>query len=129
MDPVAIISAALAAGASAGTRDLASAALQDAYSALKERIRRLVRDGSAADRLFIEVEANPEKADILANQILRGEADLTGDDVYQMALHVIDLAGAPSPSYNIVVSSNQGVMISGNNLQVNTFSSPDDSRG
>lgn len=47
MDPLTIITAALVAGAAAGGQDAASAAVRDAYTAVRDRIRRSVGEDLA----------------------------------------------------------------------------------
>lgn len=60
MEPVTLIMAALAAGASAGIGDAASQAVKDAYSGLKALIKRRFGGSSTAQAIMAEHEADPE---------------------------------------------------------------------
>jgi hypothetical protein len=60
MEPVTLILAALAAGASAGIGDAASQAIKDAYTGLKTLIKRRFAGSAKAQEIFAEHEADPE---------------------------------------------------------------------
>ena len=60
MDPVTLIVAALAAGASAGVTDAVSQGIQDAYAGLKALVLRRVQDQPAGEVAVIEHEKDPD---------------------------------------------------------------------
>ena len=60
MDPITLILAALAAGATSGLRDTAASAVKDAYSGLKSLIRRRFGDADPAVDADLEaIDKNP----------------------------------------------------------------------
>jgi hypothetical protein len=60
MDPITLIVAALAAGASAGLGDTASQAIKDAYAGLKALIKRRFAGNAKAEETLADHEADPE---------------------------------------------------------------------
>lgn len=60
MDPVALIAAALAAGAAAGTQDTASAAVRDGYSLLKSLVAGRLGSRKGADVVLAQHETAPD---------------------------------------------------------------------
>jgi hypothetical protein len=60
MDPLSLIVAALAAGAAAGAKDTAGAAIKDSYQAFKGLIRRKLAGSSTAMVVLEEHEKDPE---------------------------------------------------------------------
>ncbi len=60
MDPVTLIVAALAAGASAGVSDTVSQGVKDAYGGLKALVLRRVKDQPAGEVAVVEHEKDPE---------------------------------------------------------------------
>ncbi|WP_410617121.1 RIP homotypic interaction motif-containing protein [Amycolatopsis sp. lyj-109] len=127
MDPSAIIAAALAGGAAAEAADTATAAVVDAYRSLRSALQK--RLPNEYRQLFDEIEADPDKADILIHQVLRAERVQVDDELYRRAR---DLLGNLSDSdagpgkYNVVVHDSKGVQIGDHNMQMNTFSIGED---
>ena len=60
MDPVTLIVAALAAGASAGVTDTVAQGVKDAYTGLKALVLRRVQDQPAGEVAVVEHEKDPE---------------------------------------------------------------------
>lgn len=122
MDPVTLIAAALAAGASAGVSDSASAAVKDSHAALRDLVRRrLRRSGGQADEQAVEVvEAqtmdSPGQHDRLV-AILRA-ADAGADKelvaAAQHLLETVDPAGTRVGKYVIDLRNATGVQVGDN---------------
>ena len=60
MDPVTLIVAALVAGAAAGAKDTATAAIKDAYAAFKSLVKKKFRGDSTATGAVEELEQDPD---------------------------------------------------------------------
>jgi hypothetical protein len=116
-----VIVSALAAGAAAGGRQTASAAIADAYQALKALLSRRLR--VAEDPARLPDVLNPEDSD---PQLWRSrlEADLTATgadtdpDVLAAAHRLLEVSVA---KYQIDASQAKGVQIGDHNRQENTF--------
>lgn len=115
MDPVSLIVAALIAGAAAGAKDTAAAAVKDAYDSLKGLIRRRFRGRPDAAAELEQVERHAEDADQTS---LRGHLQAAGADrdeeiirAAQAVLEQADRAGARSGKYNIQITGGKGIAI------------------
>jgi hypothetical protein len=122
MSEVELITAALAAGASAGAGSAATAAVQDAYSALKGLLRRWF-------------DGRPQAEEALAAEITEVDAlrRLLGDDLVQSGaardVAVLDAAlrllATADPGiaakYQVDVRDARGVQVGDHNTQTNTF--------
>ena len=60
MDPLALILAALTAGATTAVKDTASTAVKDAYNGLKALIQRKLADKPSAELALVEHEKKPD---------------------------------------------------------------------
>src|SRR5689334_10687889 len=107
MDPVSLIVAALAAGASSALRDTAASAVKDAYSAFKSLLKRKLGD----DRLAQDVIDKHEEAPETWEKPLQDELGKTGvaDDeeiirAAQQLLAQVDPKGAARGKYNVTIS-------------------------
>ncbi|GAB2718190.1 hypothetical protein [Nocardia thraciensis] len=124
MDPFTVIATALVAGAAAGGQDAASAAVRDAYTAIRDRIRHGAAAPEAATATIEAMEAAPEadvsgieealtRAGVVDDDRLRTMANellsLLPQDQVDRAANRIDLRGA------------QGVQLGNHNTQHNTF--------
>lgn len=122
MDPATLVTQALAAGTGAGLTTTASAAVCDAYRALRqaclerlpERYRALYADGST--------DISPARTPELAHHLIAaGGLDA---HVVRLAQHVMSLAdpaGTRSGSCQVDLRAAQGVQIGDHNVQHNTF--------
>ena len=128
MEPITLILAALAAGASAGTidalKDSAKDAAQAAYAKLRALARRRVAGQPDGELALDRYEAAPGKWE----GVLTGELTASGaaSDAELVAaattlMELIDRAGARSGKYNVTVRSSKGVQIGDGNFQVNRF--------
>jgi hypothetical protein len=114
MDPVSLIVAALAAGASAALKDTATEAIKDAYNGLKSLLKRKLGNEPAAQVAIDEHEKAPEVWEKpLENELGRsGVAD--NEEVVRSAqelLALVDPVGAQRGKYNVTVSGGKGVVV------------------
>lgn len=111
MTGVELVAAALAAGASAGLTDSVSAAVNDAYSALRAAMaRRLGVSGQSLEA--VETAPGVWSTDAVAAS---GVAD--DEDVLAAAREVLRLSGQPV----IDLRDAKGVQVGDHNTQHNTF--------
>jgi RIP homotypic interaction motif len=128
MDPITLIVAALAAGASAGVidalKDNAKDAAKAAYGKLHDLVGRRFRGNVGAELILAEHQADPETyAAPLAKKLAEAGA---GDDADVVAaaealLELVDQAGAKSGKYNVTIKGSKGVQVGDGNFQVNRF--------
>lgn len=127
MDPVTLIVTALAAGATLGLTDTMSAAVKDAYGALKALVkRRLVGrpDGKLAlDRheQAPQTWQRPLEAELTAAGA-GGDAELVA--AAKALMELADAAGSRAGKYTVDVRGSQGVQIGDHNTQDNVFNAP-----
>lgn len=127
VDPISLIVAALAAGAAAGLSDTASTAVQDAYTGLRELVRRRFAGRAAAEVALAEHESAPEVWQApLAAELEKAEAgaDEAMVAAAQRVMAIVDEAGARSGKYAVDLRGAQGVQVGDGNLQVNSFTTP-----
>ena len=128
MDPITLIVAALAAGASGG----AISALQDdvkgtvvaAYGKLRGLVARRVAGNPGAELALTEYEADPEdwQTPLTAKLTQLGAADDTELVAAAKALmELVDGVGARAGKYNVKVANSTGVQAGDGNVQFNTF--------
>jgi hypothetical protein len=108
MSAVEVIAAALAAGAGAGLQDTASAAVRDAYTGLKDLLKRRVGDQQAALALDAnETEPGVWQARIGDALTVSGAAD--DEAVLAAARHLLALADLDkTKSFHNNVNNNYG---------------------
>jgi hypothetical protein len=123
MDPISLIVAALAAGASAALRDTAGQAVKDAYAGLKSLLRRKLPSEPGAESAVEKHDEAPEAPDAW-EQPLRDELDRTrvGDDEEvirkaQELMALVDPDGARAGKYNVTISGGKGIVV-GDHAQV-----------
>ena len=128
MDPITLIVAALAAGASGG----AISALQDdvkgaviaAYGKLRGLVAKRVAGNPGAELALTEYEADPEhwQTPLTAKLTRLGAADDTELVAAAKALmELVDSVGARVGKYNVTVANSRGVQVGDGNVQFNTF--------
>jgi hypothetical protein len=120
-----VIVAALAAGAGAGSSDVAKAAVTDAYSALRDALRRRLAGRPGATQSLETGALEPEewRAALQTDLIDSGAAY---DERIMAAAHaVLDLltpSESPPGKYITHLGEARGVQIGDGNVQHNTFS-------
>jgi hypothetical protein len=128
MDPVTLIVAALAAGASGG----AISALQDdvkgaviaAYGKLRGLVAKRVAGNPGAELALTEYEADPEhwETPLTAKLTQLGAAGDTELVAAANALmELVDGVGARAGKYNVKVANSTGVQVGDGNVQFNNF--------
>jgi hypothetical protein len=128
MDPITLIVAALAAGASSG----AIQALQDdvketaiaAYGKLRDLVKRRFRGNAAAEVVLSEYQADPETYSAPLTKKLTEAGAANDTDLLAAAkalMDLVDQAGARAGKYNVTITNAKGVQIGDNSIQVNRF--------
>jgi hypothetical protein len=96
VDPVSLIVGALAAGASAGLRDTATAAVQEAYRGLKTAVVARFASHQSAETILAQHETDPDTWAAPLDKALR-ETDAADDPTVVAAaeelLRLLDVAG------------------------------------
>ena len=110
MDPVTLILAALAAGASAGIGDTASQAIKDAYAGLKTLIKRRFVGSSKAQEVLVEHEADPETYERPLAKQLKATGANEDAAILEAAERLLALADEArvQTKYNVQVRGNVG---------------------
>jgi hypothetical protein len=127
MDPISLIVAALAAGATAGVSNTASTAVKDAYTGLRELVRRRLAGRAAAEVALAEHESAPEiwRAPLVAELDSAGAGtDEAMVAAAQRVMAIVDEAGTRSGKYVVDLRGAQGVQVGDANFQVNSFTTP-----
>lgn len=108
MDPVTLILAALAAGASAGVTDTVSQGIKDAYVGLKDLVLRRVKDLPAGEVAVVEHEKDPEVWSApLAKTLATAGADTDPQviEAAQRLLQLTDPDGARAGTYTVNIAA------------------------
>jgi hypothetical protein len=128
MDPVTLIVAALAAGASAGVidalKDDAKEAAKTAYRKVHDLVTLRFRGNRGAELVLAEHRADPATyraplAKKLTEAGAANDADLV--TAAEALMKLLDEPGAKSGKYDVKVKDSKGVMIGDGNIQVNRF--------
>jgi hypothetical protein len=118
MDPVTLIVAALSAGAGAGLQDTASAAVTDAYEAVKVKVKAHLAGHPGAELILANHETAPETWEQpLAAELTAAGVDAELVAAAQTLLELIEARG----KYTVDSRHSQGVQVGDNNVQHNTF--------
>ena len=120
MDPVSVVLAALAAGATAATKDTASQAVKDAYAGLKALVKKRFEKKPQAEMALAEYEkdtATWEKP--LQKSLVETGADQDKVIVRQaqQVLKLINPQQASQGKYNVQIGEGKGIVI-GDHAQV-----------
>jgi hypothetical protein len=128
MDPITLIVAALAAGASTGAlsalQDDVKDAVASAYAKLRGLVTKRVAGNQAAEVALAKYEANPKTWEApLADELTELGA---GDDPELVAaaralMELVDRVGAGDGKYNVTIKDSKGVQVGDGNIQVNRF--------
>jgi hypothetical protein len=128
MDPISLIVAAVVAGASAAARETAGTAVKDAYSGLKELIRRRFSGDKDAEAQLEQAEQNPDGDQTQLKDRL--EATGAGRDGALLAaartlLEQVDPEGARAGKYDVRISGGKGIVVGDRNTVPMTFNDRD----
>lgn len=127
MDPATAIVAALAAGASAGVSETTSTAVHDAYSVLRDGVRRRLasRSRREATKITDAMLADPRnERENLVRVLAESGADEDASLVAaaQRLLRLADPGGHAAGKYAVDLRGARGVQVGDGNVQVNHFS-------
>jgi hypothetical protein len=121
---VEVIVAALAAGAGAGTSDVAKAAVTDAYTGLRGALRRRLTGRPQAEQALDAEETDPN---VWQAHLGADLAEVGADHDEQVLaaarrlLDLVDPSGSTGGKYQIDVREAKGVQVGDHNTQHNTF--------
>ncbi len=127
MDPVTLIVTALGAGAALGLKDMASAAVKDAYTSLKALVARRLAGRRDGELVLVRHEEAPEawEGPLVAELTAAGAADDAGLVAAAQALmSLVDEVGSRAGKYDVRVQHSQGVQVGDHNTQHNIFGAP-----
>lgn len=120
IEAVELIVSAMTAGAVAGVKDTASAAVKDTYASLQSGVRRLLRRNDASEDVsMLETYAgapDEHRDDLIAALTAAGageDAELVA--AAQAVLAAVDPPGLEAGKYNVRVQDSQGVQIGDGN--------------
>jgi len=114
MDPVSLIVAALAAGASTAFKDTAAEAVKDAYNGLKSLLKRKLGDNPAAQVALDKHEGSPEVWEKPLEEEIKQSGVADDEDVVRTAqklMELVDPDGARAGKYNVNISGGKGIVV------------------
>ncbi|MEU4517376.1 hypothetical protein AB0F52_01510 [Amycolatopsis sp. NPDC024027] len=115
-----LVVSALTAGAVAGVKDTASAAVKDAYASVQSGVRRLLSHSDAGEDVSV-LEAYAVAPDEYRDGLVAAlSAAGAGEDAElvaaaQAVLAAVDPPGAEAGKYNVQVQDSQGVQVGDGN--------------
>jgi hypothetical protein len=124
MEPISLILAALAAGASAGISGTMSRAVEDAYASLKAKVVQALRGDHESLKVLEQHDARPQlfrdqMGQIVSSRGLHEDADLLR--AAQSFLAGLDPAGAAKGRYSIDARDSQGLVAGDHNTVTQHF--------
>jgi hypothetical protein len=114
MDPISLIVAAPAAGASAAVKDTASQAVKDAYGALKALLRNRLGGDPRSEAELDRVEQRPDADPQALKQPLRAVGAERDEELIRTArdlLVLVDPDGAGRGKYDVRISGGKGIVV------------------
>jgi len=124
MDPISVVLAALAAGATAAAQDTASQAVKDTYAGLKSLIRERFADKPHAEMALAAYEKDTDIWEKPLQQSLV-EARVDQDEAIvqqaQQVLQHINPQQASQGKYNVQIGEGKGTVIGDNTQVTQTF--------
>lgn len=114
MDPLSMIVAALAAGASAAVKDTAGQAVKEGYAALKALVKRKFGGKQTAEAVLENHEAEPE---VWGRPLEKELADAGADQDEELVLKAKELLALADPGgtaagkYNVAISGGKGIYV------------------
>ncbi|MFI5845591.1 hypothetical protein ACIA8K_38395 [Catenuloplanes sp. NPDC051500] len=116
-----VIVAALAAGAVAGSTDVAKSAVSDAYAGLKSLLRGKLAGREAAQQSLEAVETEPGRWQAMLGADLAETGADRDEQVLAAARELLNLAGVRAGKYHVDLRDAKGVQVGDVNVQHNTF--------
>ncbi|MEV6878671.1 5'-methylthioadenosine/S-adenosylhomocysteine nucleosidase [Amycolatopsis sp. NPDC051128] len=115
-----LVVTALTAGAVAGAKDTASAAVKDAYASLKTATSKAVRRSHATADAGTVLEAPGDHRDVLASALTDATTGTALVDAARKVLALVDPHGTETGKYVLDVHDNKGVQVGdGNTMTLN----------
>jgi hypothetical protein len=128
VDPITLIIAALAAGASTGVidalKDNAKDAAKAAYAKLRGLAGQRVAGNAVAETALAQYQANPKIWEApLTDELTKAGAanDTQLVAAAQALMDLLDRAGAKSSVYNVTISGGQGIQVGKGNKQTTNY--------
>ena len=124
MDPVSMVLAALAAGATAAVQDTTSQAVKDAYAALKALVKKRFEKKPQAEMALAEYEKDADTwQKPLQKSLVETGADQDEAIVRQaqQVLKLINPQQASQGKYNVQIGEGKGIVIGDNPQVTQTF--------
>ncbi len=110
MDPVTVVTTALAAGAAAGVKDTAAAAVNDAYTALKSLVLRRVNKVPGGTVAIEQHEHDPPTWSAPVAKVLSDSGAAVDPEVLSLAQHLLTLLKVDvTTTTNIIASGERSV--------------------
>ena len=114
MDPVSLIVAALAAGASAALKDTAGQAVRDAYGGFKALLKRKLGDAPLTEQVIEKHAEAPEVWEKPLQEELAAANVAEDEDVIRAAQELlarVDPEGARGGKYNVTITGGKGIVV------------------
>jgi hypothetical protein len=124
MDPISLVLAALLAGVAKGVGQSATAAVQDAYGALRSALKRRLADRPAAQDAVQQYTADADawKGNLEVHLQQAGVAqDQAVIEAAARVMQLADPAGSSAGKYTVNLAGAQGVQVGDGNKQANYF--------
>ena len=124
MDPVSLIVAALAAGATAALKDTTTTAVTDAYQGLKALLVRRFGDSPEARAQVERVDREPEAAAQALRKPLADSGAASDAALVEQARELLaraDPAGTRAGKYTVSVTGGKGVVVGDHNTTTMNF--------
>ncbi len=124
MDPVSMVLAALAAGATAAAQDTASQAVKDAYAGLKALVKKRFEKKPQAEMALAEYEKDTDTwQKPLQKSLVEAGADQDEALVRQaqQVLKLVNPQQASQGKYNVQIGEGKGIVIGDNPQVTQTF--------
>lgn len=124
MDPISVIMAAVAVGASKGVGEAASQAVQDSYAALKSVLARRLSGDVSRELTLEKYQEDQQTWEAPFAKALRESAAADDPEVVSLAqrlLALLDAAGTEGGKYVVDSTGSRGVQIGERNEQTNHF--------
>lgn len=124
MEPITLIIAALAAGATAGAQETATQAVKDTYSGLKAAVSRLFGSRESG---IVALQSHEEQPiawhGALEAELVKVDAGRDAQLILlaQNLMQMLDAAGSSQGKYTIDARGAQGVQSGDNNVQHNVY--------
>lgn len=124
MDPVSMVLAGLAAGATAAAQDTASQAVKDAYAGLRALLKKRFEKKPQAEMALAEYEKDPDTwQKPLQKSLVEAGAD-RDEAIVRQAQQVLKLVNPQQASqgkYNVQIGEGKGIVIGDNPQVTQTF--------